>query len=125
MDDNLLQTIDSPQDNPAAPDTNQPTDAKKRFSKDPKIIVLIILVSIIIILSITAVVVSATKKPTPTKNIEPTNNELVEPTKLPTSSVGQIPKEFQDQFNQIEKEINQSEILLPPQIDTEIGIISQ
>ena len=79
-----------------------------------------IMILLIVILSITALIVSAAKtrrppvKTTPTPTPVP-NAELVE---APTSSASQIPKEFQIQFNEIEKELLKTENFLPPQIDS-------
>ncbi|MFA5828185.1 MAG: hypothetical protein WC841_02400 [Candidatus Shapirobacteria bacterium] len=122
MADDLTQNIDTPQDNPATPET---TTSKTILPKDPKIKLLVILVSVIAILLFIALIVSATKndRPTPKKTkATPTPTESNLPPISPTTTLGQFPVEFQAQFDDIEKEMNSLENLPPPQIDTKVGI---
>ena len=123
MTDNLLQNIDTPQDNPTMPEA---VSVSNKTPKDPKIIVLIIFISILAILAIIAIIVSSTntsRGPVRKTKISPTPTPIAETIGIPTITTNQLPEEFQTQFNEIEKELNKTENLAPPQIDIDIGII--
>lgn len=123
MANDTIQNMDEPQDNPTIPSKT----VDRKLPKDPKIIILALLISLIIILTIAALIVSATKNNRPSiKREDPafltptTSTNQPIPSTTPFNS--QIPEEFKTQFDEIEKEYNNLKNLLPPQIDAEIGL---
>jgi hypothetical protein len=114
---NPYQNIDTPINNPLEI-PKEPVKFKLNI-KDPKIKLLLILGIILIILGILSIIVTITrKKPISTINV-PTPTPAI--TVIPTIKESNIPTQFIDKFDQIEKKLQIDEDFSPPQVDTTIG----
>jgi predicted PurR-regulated permease PerM len=107
--------------NPLLVETS-PIPQKSLIPSDPKIRLLIILVTIVLILGIISIFVTIFKKPivTNTKPLPtPTNTVIVRPTI--TSTIINMPENISQKFAQIDKNNQTNTNFDPPQIDTTIG----
>lgn len=145
MEENIYQNLESSDVNPltqsaavpktadtgsnaspaAAPEPAVMPANLKAITKNPKILILVILGAIILLLAVVALIASSIRsmsarrpstKPEPTPTVA---NSGYSPT--PDTGNDLVPTQYIDKFNQINKKINTSEDFLPPRIDQNIG----
>ena len=126
--ENSYQNPDVFQENPlntgpvsTSNDSLKPTK-KFRFPTDPKIRLLVVLAAIIVLL-LPLSLVSSFLRQQKTSSVTPTPVISSAPSPSPTSVIA-IPDELQTKINSIQKLSTSPDTVSPPQIDEEIGIVS-